>query len=261
MQGYGSRARLVVIGLALVAASTVTSCSLLDDDAEPGRIAIPGTDPVSTESAASSLSATSASRGPDSTRTSAEWSYERIIKAAPRVSNADYHEGATSESGERSDASGFHFSTEDRSIRCSTGNSGAEALACVGAAVNARKRTDDGDSKCDWQRDYAVLDANGAKAGACANRYPVLYRSRIVPSGEAVVVDRFACLADNSDLYCIETSSGKGFAVTRDGYREIKAGDRAPRSLLGLSDQSTSSDVYDSSPSDDSSPSSVAPTS
>ncbi|KJR07824.1 hypothetical protein UG54_09525 [Gordonia sihwensis] len=243
MQGYGPRTRLPLVALVCLGVSVLTSCSLLSTDASPSKIMIPGTNAPSTESPAPSLSPTSASRTVGIRRTEAPWSYERVIKAAPRASNSGFQVGATSADGRTSDVSGFHFSTPDRGVRCSTGNNGADALVCVGEHVRGAKRAADATAECDWQADYVVLDANGPKAGACANSYPVLFRSRILGSGRAINVDRFACLTDSDDLYCVESSSGTGFAITANGYSAIRADERAPASLLGLDSDADSPTV------------------
>lgn len=242
MQGYGSWKRGFLTALVSLVALPLSACSVLEIDDAPSRIVIPETDAPITESLPSSLAPTSAQRTSRAAESVSRWSFERVLKAAPRASNSQFQVGATSESGDRSDVSGYHFSTEDRSIRCSTGNNGADALACVGTNLRGAKRPAAEDSsKCDWQPDFATLDANGAKEGACANSYPVLFRSRILPSGSSITVDRFVCLADGGDLYCLESTSGSGFAVTADGFDEINADDRAPRSLFGLTDENTSS--------------------
>ena len=244
--------RTVFIGLTGAVALVLSSCSMLAIDPPPSKIVIPETDARVTESPASSLAPTTASRSLEADDGELPpWSYERVIKAAPRSSNSRFQTGAASASGERSEVSGYHFSTEDRGVRCSTGNNGADALVCVGTDVKGpKKRPATEDGACDWKADYVVLDGNGAKAGACANSYPVLFRSQILGSGKSITIDRFACLSDNDDLYCIDSASGAGFAVTSAGFKEIKAEDRAPRSLLGLAPQSPSStpNTSDSSP-------------
>ncbi|MGB3698846.1 MAG: hypothetical protein WBA05_15580 [Gordonia sp. (in: high G+C Gram-positive bacteria)] len=211
----------------------LTACSLINTDTTPSKIVIPGTDAPSTQSPVSSLSATSASRTLG-TRTAAAspWSYERVIKAAPRTSNSEFQTGATSPDGRRAEVSGYHFSTPDRGVRCSTGNNGADALACVSDSISGTRRPADVPDGCDWNRHYAILDANGAEAGACANSYPVLFRSRVLPSGTTFNVDRFACLTVGDDLYCIESGSGAGFAITADRFSTFRADERAPDSLL-----------------------------
>lgn len=247
MQGYGPRKRrfltaLTGAALACFAVVALPACSLLEIDETPSPIVIPETDAPITESLPSSVAPTSAQRSTGATGPASPWSFQRVIKAAPRASNSQFQIGATSESGDRSEVSGYHFSTEDRSVRCSTGNNGANTLACVGTELkDARRPADSDSSKCDWQPDYATLDANGATAGACANSYPVLFRSRILPSGSSLTIDRFACLADKGDLYCIESSSGKGFAITADGFEQIRSDERAPRALLGLTTENESS--------------------
>ncbi|WP_157851059.1 hypothetical protein [Gordonia phthalatica] len=224
---------------------------MLNIDAPPSKIVIPGTDAPLTESPSSSLAPTTATRTlGDDEETASPWSYERVIKAAPRVSNSRFQIGATSASGERSDVSGYHFSNEDRTLRCSTGTNGADALVCVGTNVKGAKRPPKEGSACDWKADFVVLDANGPQEGACANSYPVLFRSRILSSGQSLSFGSFACLADNDDVYCIESSSSQGFVVTSAGFKAINAKDRAPQSLLGFSSETPSStpNTSDSSP-------------
>lgn len=242
MQGYGPRRRLLPIAVLGAAVALISGCSMLESQAEPDRIVIPATDTLSTESKPSSLAATSRSAGPDDTTLPSEWSFERVIKAAPRVSNTDYHEGATTPAGERLDVSGFHFSTEDRSVRCSTGNNGAGALVCVADSVRGPAQAPAGeDPGCRWGRGLAVLSSDGVSEGGCENRYPVLYRSGVVASGSSIVVDRFACLTDGGSLYCVESRSGDGFAITSSGFRSIRAEDRAPKSLSGVDSEKESS--------------------
>ncbi|GAC66525.1 hypothetical protein GS4_02_02360 [Gordonia soli NBRC 108243] len=88
-------------------------------------------------------------------------------------------------------------------------------------------------SSCRWSSTLVVLDSDGPERGACANRSPVLYRSAIVEYGNTITVSRFSCLSESVGLYCIESGSRSGFAITPTGYRVIDAEDRAPTSLLG----------------------------
>ena len=242
MQGYGPHRRVVSIAFLAVAAAALSSCGVLESQAEPDRIVIPATDALSTESKPSSLAPSSRSAGRDDTTLPSEWSYERVIKSAPRVSNADYHEGATTPDGERSEASGFHFSTADRDVRCSTGNNGADALVCVSDSVRGpRQAPSSEDAGCRWDRTMAVLSKDGVSEGGCANRYSVLHRSAVVAPGSSIVVDRFACLTDDAGLYCVESSSGDGFTITSRGFHTIRADDRAPKSLSGIDSENESS--------------------
>ncbi|WP_341257121.1 MULTISPECIES: hypothetical protein [Gordonia] len=247
MQGYGSRGAIVSAALFGALSVTLSGCSLLSENAGPNRIVIPSTDELSTETKPASISATAASRSNDNTVPS-EWSYERVIKGAPRVSNSDFHEGATTEDGERQDVSGYHFSSSDRSIRCSTGNNGADALVCFSDDVEGPLQAPAGeDAACKWDRNLVVLSGEGVSEGGCSNRYPVLYRTPTIAPGSAITIDRFACLSDAEGLYCVESGSGSGFSVTSDGFTSIRAADRAPESLTGVTDQSSESPSASSS--------------
>ncbi len=246
MQGYGSsgrslgtgpaRSAALAAGLALVFAAA--GCGLLTEEGRPTAIEIPGTDALITESAAPTTTTTTSRRedreSPSYTVPAGD-SYAGVIGSAPRVGVSSFHIGATSPAGERVDGvSGVHFSTPDRAVRCSTGNAGTRSLACAGDAIGGRPSpgpgTPDG---CTWQRDLLVLSADGPAAGACANLYPVLYRSHILEYGSAISAGDFSCLSDVDGLYCLESRSGNGFAITRSGYSDIHADDRVSPQLSG----------------------------
>ncbi|WP_161897289.1 hypothetical protein [Gordonia spumicola] len=239
MQGYGPRGAIVGVALLGVLAAALSGCGLLSENGAPDRIVIPATDQLSTESKPATISASVGARTSDNSVPS-EWSYERVIKSAPRVSNSDFQEGATSQDGDREDVSGYHFSSADRSVRCSTGNNGAQALACVSdSTIGPASPPADEDPGCTWDRHLVVLSSDGVRAGGCSNRYSVLYRSHTVAPGSAITVDRFACLSETDGLYCVESSSGSGFSITPKGYKELRAADRAPESLTGVTDESS----------------------
>ncbi|MCF8610125.1 hypothetical protein L5G28_08130 [Gordonia sp. HY285] len=240
MQGYGPRGGVAAI--ALLGLLTLSGCGLLTDQGTPDRIVIPSTDDLSTETKPSTLSATSTTERSHSNDVPSEWSYERVIKSAPRVSNSEYQIGASTADGSREDVSGYHFTSADREIRCSTGNNGANALTCASDEVNGPANPPaNEDAGCSWDRDLAVLSGDGVSRGACDNRYSVLFRSRSIPSGSTISVARFACLSQDSGLYCVESDSGSGFALTDDGFSEIRADERAPESLTGVESESSSS--------------------
>lgn len=219
----------------MIGLPAVTGCGIVADDATPDRIVIPSTDELLTESKPSTLSATTSADRSDSNDTPAEWSYERVIKSAPRVSNSEYQVGATTQGGAREDVSGYHFTSPDRTIRCSTGNNGSNALVCAAASIDGpRQAPADEDPGCSWDRDLAVLSGDGASRGGCDNRYNVLFRSRSVPAGSAIVISRFACLSSDSEVTCVESGSGSGFTITDDGYTEIRADEQAPKRLTGV---------------------------
>lgn len=246
MQGYGDGERrpratvlrrllaAVLIGAVLPATA---GCSLLaEESSAPKPIVIPETDELITESATPSLSvSTSVTRPSQSFAVAPADSYRRAIDTAPRVGVGDYHRGATSPAGERSDdLSGVHFSTPDRNVRCSTGNNGADALVCAADRVRGRATPPVGSPDgCTWETDLVVLNADGVSAGACANLFPVLYRSQLLEYGNTLSAGGFSCLSDVDGIYCLESSSDKGFAITRSGYEEISGDDRAPAALRG----------------------------
>lgn len=240
MQGYGPRG--AVAATALFGVLVLAGCGLLTDQGTPDRIVIPSTDELSTETKPSTLSATSPGERSDSNDIPSEWSYERVIKSAPRVSNSEFQVGASDEDGNREDVSGYHFTSADREIRCSTGNNGANALICTSDEVkgpaNPPSTEDPG---CAWDRELVVLSGDGASEGGCGNRFSVLFRSRSIPSGSAIAVGRFACLSQDTGLYCVESGSGSGFSLTDKGFNEINADGRAPESLTGVETESSTS--------------------
>ncbi|MCF8601958.1 hypothetical protein L5I01_01500 [Gordonia sp. HY442] len=243
VQGYGQRGAVGTI--ALLALLTLSGCGLLSAQGTPDRIVIPSTDQLSTETKPSTLSETSKTNRSQSNDIPSEWSFERVIKSAPRVSNSEFQMAASKKDGTREDVSGYHFSSADREIRCSTGNNGANALVCTSDTVKGPKSAPaKEDPDCSWNRELAVLSSDGVSEGGCANRYSVLFRSRSIPSGSAISVGRFACLSQDTDVYCVESDSGTGFALTEDGYTEIRADARAPKSLTGVDDETSESTSY-----------------
>lgn len=255
MQGYGFTGRRPTTGptaralrrgaiaaAAALAVLATSACGLLESPDGPGAIDIPSTNALITESPPSSLppTSTTSSRTRSSYTAPAEDSYKRAISNAPRVGVSSFHIGATTETGERmNELSGVHFSTPDRNVRCSTGNNGAGALVCTGEQIrgprSAGSNTPEG---CDWKSDLAVLNSEGIDTGGCANLYPVLYRSHILEYGTTIVTGSFSCLSDVAGLFCLDSASDAGFAITRQGYEEIQSDDRAPREILGGSESS-----------------------
>ncbi|PKZ64319.1 hypothetical protein CYJ73_17090 [Gordonia terrae] len=255
MQGYGNRRprpestsgsrdhRFLRVICATAAIGTLSvsaalaGCSL-PSESGPSRIVIPPTDELSTVTETESSSTTSTT-GEDSAQNLPEWTIGRVIAMAPRVDNSRFHQGSVTEDSPLQDSSGFHFSTPDRAVNCSTGTNGTSTLAC---------RIDDeqGDDSparppssvpaaCDWERDLAILGPDGPQRGACANRYPVLYRSSIVDFGRTISISRFSCLIETAGMFCLESRSKSGFAITPNGYQTIYAADRAPESLVSVS--------------------------
>ncbi len=212
-------------------------CSLLDEaSSAPSAIKIPETNAPSTEVVPSTLPPTTSNRTPTSRSytVAADDTYRRVISDAPAVGVGAFHLGATTATGERMEGvSGVHFSTPDRQIRCSTGNNGANALVCAGdEAVGRAVPPADAPAGCDWDRQLTVLSSTGAAAGGCSNMYPVLFRSQILEYNSAIRAGSFSCLNDVSGLYCLDSESEEGFALTRDGFEQITGDDPAPDALV-----------------------------
>lgn len=253
----GRRRHLIAGALAGLTMLAVSGCSLLEETSrEPGALNLPATNAPSTETVPSTLPPTAT----DQTTTSRTYSvpeddtFRQVITDAPAVGVGAFHIGATTATGERmDDVSGVHFSTPDRSYRCSTGNNGANALACVGDKIRGREAAPaNAPAGCAWEKNLAVLSSTGSSAGACSNLYPVLYRSHILEFGSAIRAGSFSCLNDVSGLYCLDSGSEDGFALTRSGYQRITGDDRAPDSLLkggGSGSNSTHTSQASSTPS------------
>ncbi|MFC9982419.1 hypothetical protein [Gordonia sp. NPDC127522] len=255
MQGYGNRRprpestsrsrdrRFLRVICATAAIGTLTvsvalaGCSL-PSDSGPSRIVIPPTDELSTVTEIESSSTTSTT-GEDSARNLPDWTIGRVVAMAPRVDNSRFHQGSVTEDSPLQDSSGFHFSTPDRAVNCSTGTNGSSALACRidedADDDSSAERPSSDSGACDWARDYAVLGPDGPQRGACANRYPVLYRSSIVDFGRTISISRFSCLVETVGMFCLESRSQSGFAITPNGYQTIYAADRAPEALVSVS--------------------------
>ncbi|MFT4126850.1 MAG: hypothetical protein QM662_11540 [Gordonia sp. (in: high G+C Gram-positive bacteria)] len=251
VQGYGSRRRQIAMGIlaavgVVIVSGSATACSLLADDGNPSPIVVPPQDQLTTESEPASSVSSSSSRAQvsDEADELPDWSIGRVISLAPRADNSRYHQGSIGPDSPLEDTSGFHFSTPDRRTLCSTGTAGRTPLVCRfdQAIPAARYPTTATASSCEWSANLVRLDANGAQAGACANEFPVLYRSSIVDFGTTIAIGRFACLVDTDGLYCLQSTSDSGFALTSAGYRAILSSERAPGSLIGLP-ESTETDT------------------
>lgn len=261
MQGYGNRPRRPVpvprprpphfgrvicasfATVTIAAIVTITGCSL-PTDTTPSRIVIPPTDELSTLTEVESSSTTSTT-GEDTAQNLPDWTIGRVVALAPRVDNSRFHQGSVTADSPLQDSSGFHFSTPDRSVNCSTGTNGRSSLACrINDGVDSgpsrrREAPSTASASCDWAPDYAILSSDGPQHGACANRYPVLYRSSIVDFGHTISISRFSCLIETIGMFCLESRSKSGFSVTDGGYRTIYAADRAPEDLVALSPEET----------------------
>ncbi|WP_084817314.1 hypothetical protein [Gordonia sp. HS-NH1] len=220
----------------LIVSVALAGCSL-PSESGPSRIVIPPTDELSTVTETESSSTTSTT-GEDTAQNLPDWTIGRVVAMAPRVDNSRFHQGSVTEDSPLQDSSGFHFSTPDRAVNCSTGTNGSSALAC---RIDDERDDDptrppsSAPAACDWERNLAVLGPDGPQRGACANRYPVLYRSSIVDFGRTISISRFSCLVETVGMFCLESRSKSGFAITPNGYQTIYAADRAPESLVSVS--------------------------
>ncbi len=257
MQGYGNRSRrpvpvprrrpahfgrVICASFAIVITATIVTvagCSL-PTDTTPSRIVIPPTNELSTLTELESASTTTTT-GEDTAQNLPDWTIGRVVALAPRVDNSRFHQGSVTPDSPIQDSSGFHFSTPDRSVNCSTGTNGRSSLACRinegddSGPTTRRSRPSTEPASCNWAPDYAILSSDGPQRGACTNRYPVLYRSSIVDFGYTISISRFSCLVETVGLFCLESRSKAGFSVTDSGYRTIYAADRAPEDLVALS--------------------------
>lgn len=242
MQGYGPtdrpprhrraiRRSAACAAVALIAAG-ITACSI-STDTVPSRIVIPSTDALSTESEAPISSTSTNESLDDSAPDLPNWTISRVISLAPRVDNSRFHQGSVTANSPLQDTSGFHFSTPDRAVNCSTGTNGSATLACRVKGLKTQQRPRDTPTNCRWAPNFVTLDTSGAEQGACANRYPVRYRSTMLEYGHTISISRFSCLNETAGLFCLESRSQSGFAITATGYRTIRAEDRAPAELVG----------------------------
>lgn len=238
MQGYGPRrtrflAVPALVGLVVIGVG-VAGCGL-STDTRPSTIVVPPTDVLSTESQISTTSATAALESETPTALPS-WTIGRVIAMAPRAANSRYRQGSTSPGSPVRQTSGYHFSTPDRTVNCSTGDNDRNTLACRMENIETRaKRPSTLPSSCDWSESVVVLDSSGSRQGACTNEHPVLYRSAIVDYGDTISVGRFSCLVQTVGLYCLESRSRAGFSLTATGYAPLRASDRAPGALVGPS--------------------------
>ena len=246
MQGYkrrratGRRVRIAgSVAMALVLATAlacVNGCSIVADLATPYHsrtIVIPGTNALTTESSTATASAGPSDDGDTASGQWDDYSYGHVVSVAPRADAQRYHRAAKSPDAPLTTTSGFHFSSPDRGVQCSTGANGTGTLTCLSPHVKAAQRAPQGTpTTCKWNSEMVTLGPGAASAGACADLYPVLTRSAILPFGQTLAVGRFKCLNSVEGMYCLQ-SSGSGFAITKSGFREIDAHDRAPRSIRG----------------------------
>lgn len=238
MQGYGRlrhnvprRSASLVLG-AIVCASA-SACAFSADTA-PSEIVLPPTDVLSTQSE-TSLSTTTGPAPEDTVDPPLpDWTIGRLIALAPRVDNAKYHQGSQTPDSALEDTSGFHFSPPDRGVNCSTTTVDTTTLAC---RLNTEISTSTASAAavgCEGRNNLVTLSSQGTDLGACSDSYPVLYRSTIVDYGHTISISRFSCLVETAGMFCIESRSDDGFAITPTGLQDIKASDRAPAELLGI---------------------------
>lgn len=221
---------IITLALAGTAALLLAGCQAVLDTA-PSSIVVPPTNALSTErapeSSAPPSTPTSRPAPRSTTDNSTGGTIDDLVRAGPRVDNADFHIVSTSPTGPRQDSSGFHFTTPRRDLRCSVGNNPTGDLACVADRPVGASQPPADAGDCDWAADRILLGADGASTGACANRYPVGYRAAVVGFGESIVVSRYSCLVEPEGLICLESSSGRGFSLSDQEFLEVSADDPA----------------------------------
>ncbi|MFT4044808.1 MAG: hypothetical protein QM673_16730 [Gordonia sp. (in: high G+C Gram-positive bacteria)] len=220
--------------MTVVAATAFTGCGFTIDT-HPSSIVLPPTDALSTESTipTTSVADSTAAYG-DSTLPS--WTIGRLIGMAPRAANSRYHRGSVSARSSVEDTSGFHFSTPDHSVNCSTEIDDQPTLACRANNGQLRTRSQPGSRpSCTWTGEIILLTASGPQRGGCSNEHPVRYNSVAVDYGETISIGHFSCLVQTVGTFCLESHSQIGFSLTSTGYAPINAWDRAPATLLGPS--------------------------
>ncbi len=252
MQGYGRRtsgrrrvrvawsaAVALVLGMALACANVCSIVSELTLPDESRTIVIPGTNALTTESSVAATSTSSADGPDDDGGDDAapgawdDYSYGHVISVAPRADAQRFHRAAKTSSAALITTSGYHFSSPDRAIQCSTGANGTGTLACTSQLVHGSPTPPPGTpASCRWNPEMVTLGPAAPSAGACANLYPIMARSTILPFGQTLAVGRFKCLNSVEGMYCLQ-STGTGFAITKAGFREIRGDERAPRAMRG----------------------------
>ena len=242
MQGYGRRRARFLAVPAFVAAAVLgvalTSCGL-NTDTTPSSIVLPATDNLSTESDYPTTSTSIVTQSRTATFLASD-TIGRVIATAPRADNSRYHQGSTTPDGEVRDTSGFHFTTPDKAVSCSTAinvEASRRALTCrANDNQSSATRPARTPRSCVWAENLVVLTAERAQQGGCENEHTVLFRSAIVDDGMTISVGRFSCLSDSSGIYCLQSDSQSGFSLGTKGFALINAVDKAPVSLRAASE-------------------------
>ncbi|MEE4021837.1 hypothetical protein V1Y59_02010 [Gordonia sp. PKS22-38] len=198
---------------------------------------LPPTDVLSTETEIETTISTTTEESIEDTADAPlpDWTIGRVIALAPRVDNSRYHQGSTTPESALIETSDFHFSPPDRAVNCSADG---QTLACRLNTQRSGPTPSNVPRGCEWKGNLVTLDTQGTEDGVCSEQFPVLYRSTIVDFGHTISISRLSCLVETAGLFCLESRSDAGFAITPTGYREITSSDRAPRELLGLAGSS-----------------------
>lgn len=237
MQEYGRRRTRFLAVPAIAAAAVlgvaITSCGL-NTSTTPSSIVLPTKDNLSTESDYPSSSTTIVTQSRTATFLPSG-TIGRAIATAPRADNSRYHQGSTAPRGPVIETSGFHFTTPDRAVSCSTEinvDASRRALTCrANDGQSSAPRPTRTPRSCAWAEDLVVLTAERAQQGGCENEHPVLYRSAIVDYGTTISVGRFSCLIDTPGIFCLQSDSQSGFSLSTKGFAPLNAADKAPGSL------------------------------
>ena len=221
-----------VIRMVLVCAAAIVTLGGCFAEDGPVTKELPPTDELSTERPPSTTPTTSRDMSTTTTRSGAATIGE-VISIAPRVDNTEFHEAAPAAGKPVEDTSEFHFSTADGEVHCSTVDRDTATLACDVAGQQARPEPNATPTGCTWQSSYVVL-TQASTQGTCTDTPWVWVRSEPLLSGSTISVGNFQCLATPTDLYCLNTRSGNGFAVRDGAYRAISGADPAPAALTEI---------------------------
>ena len=113
----GTRRRVAVAGLGVVAALLTAGCSLLDNSPPSASRLPPPMSCRPSRHRRHRRRGRAGDEGVDTPNRLRAGTIGRVISMAPRADIADYGMGATTRNGSRGNASGYHFSTPDRQLQ------------------------------------------------------------------------------------------------------------------------------------------------
>lgn len=220
----GALRKAVPIAGAIVAVVLIAGCG--GSDSAGGSLSqIPGTNTLSTEASTPTTTTTSSTAAslPGTSAASGGPTILQSIRAADDVDSSQYRSGATNSSSPTQQTSQYHFSTPSLDAACSSTSGDTPTLVCVGGGA---AKIGQGCSTTGGQ--VVVLATSGARPGSCADAAQVLTRSQILPYGNSISFGDFVCAAKVSGLYCLQTSTNAGFAMSNGNYRSVVGAQQMP---------------------------------